>query len=351
MNQVCVVLRDITSLVNLEGEFLKRNRELMITSTLSSAFISSEDINSVFNDLLEKVLVISDLSIGWIVIRQNDSFILKSATGASLEFRNKLESGNLDFIYDDALKSGEPLYVLDPPDTSMIKDLKKEGIVFFSLIPLKVGNEVLGFLVLASRIEIKFDFDFASLISLIGNNLSLIAEKIRLFQETRRLAITDDLTELYNVRYFYDVLNSEIAKARRYSTLFSIVLFDVDNFKAVNDTYGHQAGDEILRSVAGIFKSTSRASDVVARYGGEEFITVLPSTPRDKAFNLAVRVMEAVEQKRFLGEESVGITLSGGIATFPEDASDAKSLLHAADMAMYAAKKAGKKQINCYRKQ
>jgi diguanylate cyclase (GGDEF)-like protein len=350
LNNILVEFRDVSAYVNLEKEFLKRNKELVITNALSGTFISSHNIDTVFNELLEKVLVISDLKIGWISVRGEKGFELKSSSGVSHDFSAYLEKGEFDFMYDRLLGSEEPMHIFELEDVAKIEEINKEGIVFFASIPLKAEGEVVGFLILASRMDLRFDFDLASLFSLLGNNLSLIAEKIRLFQETQRLAVTDDLTGLYNIRYFYDVLNYEIVRGERYSTPFSIVLFDIDNFKELNDTYGHQAGDEVLRLVAEVMVKSSRAPDTVSRYGGEEFIAVLPNASNEEAFNLATRIKEAVEGTVFLGDKSVRLTISGGVASFPDDAKDAKSLLYAADMAMYEAKAAGKKLIRCYKK-
>ncbi len=347
--RICVTLKDISSFVSLQNEFLKRNKELVITNTLSGAFISSSDMEHAYHDLLEKVLIITDFNIGWIALRENDEFVLKGAHGVSGEFRELLEDRDFDFLFKDMAESDDPIYVFDSDRDGMPAVLRKEGVVFLASIPLRAEGELVGVLCLASRVGMDFDFDFASLLSLIGNNLSLIAEKIMLFQETRRLAVTDALTGLYNTRYFYDILNSEVARTLRYSTPFSLILFDIDDFKALNDTYGHQAGDEVLLSFARVLKETSRKTDTVARYGGEEFISILPNTGRDKAFSLAVRIKEVVESTAFLGEEAIRITISGGVATFPDDAADAKELLYAADMAMYRAKAAGKKRIKCYR--
>jgi diguanylate cyclase (GGDEF)-like protein len=176
----------------------------------------------------------------------------------------------------------------------------------------------------------------------------MIADKIKLFQETQRLAITDGLTGLFNIRHFYDELEKEIARAQRYSTGFSLALFDIDDFKVLNDTYGHQSGDEVLRDVTEMMLHVSRKTDIVARYGGEEFISILPNTPKDEAYKHAYRIKDSVEGKLYLGENSVRLTLSGGISSFPEDAEDAKALLYAADMAMYQAKAAGKNRIYRY---
>jgi diguanylate cyclase (GGDEF)-like protein len=348
LSYVIIVLADISAFVNLETEFLKKNRELIITNTLSSAFITSDNIDSVFSDLLEKALVISHLGMGWILLRRDEGFELKVSSGLSNEFKKGIEDGRLDSVVEKALSSDSPLHVFESEDTRQMPELKEEGVAFFSVIPLRSGPDVLGCLMLASRIETAFDFDLASLLSLIGNNLSMIADKIRLFQETQRLAITDGLTGLYNARHFYDELEKEIARAQRYSTPFSLALFDIDNFKALNDTFGHQAGDEVLRDVAEMILHVSRKTDIVARYGGEEFISILPNTPKDEAYTHAHRIKDSVEGKRYLGANSVKLTISGGISSFPEDAANSKALLYAADMAMYKAKAAGKNVIHRY---
>lgn len=350
LNFISITLRDISAFVQLERALLKRNKELGIINTLSSTFIASGDINSVFADLLEKVLIVSDFSLGWIVMKEGESFVLRNMSGVSLGLRHELEKGELNTLYDNVVELTDPLYVLESGEMERIEVLKREGVVFFACIPLRVGPETIGILVLASRVEIKFNFDTAAVFSLIGNNISLIAEKVKLFQETQRLALTDGLTGLYNVRFFYDMLNKEIARSRRYHTLFSLILFDIDDFKIINDTHGHQAGDDVLRSVASILKTVSRETDSVVRYGGEEFILMLPSTPKHEAFTLADRIREKVEEFSYLGKETVKITMSGGVATFPEDAEDSKALLYAADMAMYEAKGKGKKQVCCYRR-
>lgn len=350
LNFISIVFRDISTFIQLERALLKRNKELGIINTLSGAFISSGSIDSVFMDLLERALIVSDFGIGWIVIKEGNKFALKGVSGASLELRHELEKGELNSLYADVAALTNPLYVLEADEMDRSEALKREGIVFFACIPLRDGAETTGILTLASRVEIKFDFDTAALFSLIGNNISLIAEKIKLFQETQRLALTDGLTGLYNVRFFYDMLNKEIARSRRYHTLFSLILFDIDDFKIINDTQGHQAGDEALRSVASMLSAVSRETDIVVRYGGEEFILMLPNTPKAEAFTLANRIREKVEEYSYLEKESVKITMSGGVATFPEDAEDSKSLLYAADMAMYEAKARGKKQIYSYRR-
>ncbi|MEC4676563.1 MAG: GGDEF domain-containing protein, partial [Nitrospirota bacterium] len=151
--------------------------------------------------------------------------------------------------------------------------------------------------------------------------------------------------------YFYECLDLEIARTNRYGKSFSLILFDIDNFKKINDTYGHLAGDEVLQGLANILKSISRETDIVVRYGGEEFIIILPNTDEEETILLAERIKDIVYKTTFMVYETTGVkvTLSGGIASYPQNASDAKNLLSAADTALYSAKAAGKNQIFCFK--
>jgi diguanylate cyclase (GGDEF)-like protein len=350
---VRILLKDVSNFVTLEKELLKRNRELIIINTLSGAFISSENMDLVMEDLLGKVLLVTGHSSGWLFFREERSFKLKSSRGISPECRKGIEEGILEPLCNDVIKINEPFHNMESAAVSRIELLHNEGINFLTAVPLIYGNEPIGLLFLASRSGKgrNIDFDAASLLALVGNHVSVIIDKIRLFQETKRLSITDGLTGLYNSRYFYRQLDLEIARTNRYGGTFSLILFDIDNFKQLNDTYGHQAGDDVLHELAGILKSASRETDIVVRYGGEEFIIILPNTPVEDTVHLADRIRALVENNIFLPlhEQGPRITLSGGIAAYPMTASDAKSLLNAADAALYSAKSAGRNRIVCFR--
>lgn len=152
------------------------------------------------------------------------------------------------------------------------------------------------------------------------------------------LAITDGLTGLHNHRHFQERLRRDLEIARRAGRPLSIVMFDVDHFKAYNDTYGHPAGDEVLRRVAEALRHEARAADLVARYGGEEFVVAMPDADRDAAHAAAERI------RRHVLAEGV-VTISGGIATFPADGDDAEALIERADRALYRAKREGRDRI------
>ncbi len=348
--RIRLVLKDITNFIRLEKELLKRNKELIIINTLSSAFISSENMDMVMEDLIEKVLLITDFHTGFLMMDEDGHLKLLTNKGISPDLQTLIAGGGLESLCSDALKIQEPMYIVERSAISKVPVLREEGFVFLAAIPLLSNQRPIGLLFLASRVSREMDFDFAALLSLVGNHVSHIIDKIKLFQETKRLSVTDGLTGLYNSRYFYKFLDLEISRTKRYGSSFSLMLFDIDNFKRLNDTYGHQAGDEVLQELARIFKSVSRETDIVVRYGGEEFVIILPNTAEEEAIALADRVLHAVQETRIAisAAEKVSITVSGGVASFPQNASTAKGLLNAADSAMYAAKTAGKNTIICY---
>jgi diguanylate cyclase (GGDEF)-like protein len=347
-----IILKDISGYVTLERELLKRNKELMIINSLSSAFIHSENIDLVIENLLRKVLLITDFRSGWLFLKDDNVFMMKTCHGVSDEFKTALEEGSLTYLCEEAAESSNPLLIMEAPDIAKSDVLTKEGVVFIAAVPLISDQKIIGLLFLASKNDKKsyLDFDFTTALPLVGNHISLIVDKIRLFQETKRLSITDDLTGLYNSRYFYRQLEAEIARANRYGDPFSLILFDIDDFKRLNDTYGHQAGDDVLCELAKILISVSRESDVVVRYGGEEFFIILPNTLMMDTFTFAERIRDRVEKAIFLPNHAgeIKITLSGGVASFPQSSPNVKSLLNAADNALYCAKASGKNKILCF---
>lgn len=148
----------------------------------------------------------------------------------------------------------------------------------------------------------------------------------------QKASLTDHLTGLYNRRYYYSRLEYEIAKSRRYRIPLSVVVLDVDNFKNINDTYGHSEGDLVLQKITRVLKSSLRQVDTVCRWGGEEFAILLPSTQLEGALVVGERIRSAVTEAR--GDVSVSV----GVAQFLQDAEGADDLMKRADQAMYSAK-------------
>lgn len=182
---------------------------------------------------------------------------------------------------------------------------------------------------------------------LLAGYISSEQRRIRLIREQ---AITDPLTGLYNRRYLLDLLPREFARAKRYHASIAAVMLDIDHFKDVNDEHGHPAGDLVLRELGNLLRASVRESDMACRYGGEEFVLILPEASledvqrRSEALRTSARDMRLEYRGRRIGP----ISISLGIAMFPESGDDPETLIRCADYAMYDAKRAGRDKVMAY---
>ena len=176
--------------------------------------------------------------------------------------------------------------------------------------------------------------------------LKLLYELESSRQQIRQLAITDELTDSYNRRYFMEVAEGELLRARRYGAPMSLILIDVDHFKRVNDTHGHQCGDALLREIALACRDSLRGTDVIARFGGEELIVLLPQTGLTGALTMAERIRGRVAQLAIQWrEQKVEATVSLGVASLRADTPTLDALIHEADIALYDAKRSGRNRV------
>lgn len=213
---------------------------------------------------------------------------------------------------------------------------------------LFIGETFKGCTVRAVAFDyVKTPVDNQELIVRVKNML-----KIReLREKLKTLATTDELTGLHNRKYLLERMDQEISRAKRYGNALSLLLFDLDFFKVVNDIYGYEWGDVLLKSIADKLKGLIRKEDILTRYGDEEFVVVLPNTSEDNAFLFAERFRKDIEKMEFIPageEERHPITISGGIATYPclpDTEEDANTIIRYAEHALYNAKKRGKNKI------
>jgi len=205
------------------------------------------------------------------------------------------------------------------------------------------GDEVLG-LVSVWRRGHPFTPSERELFHYLAAQAGVSLENVALHETVQRQAVTDELTGLSNHRRFQDTLASEVERARRFDAALGLVMLDIDNFKSVNDTHGHQVGDLVLAQVARVLRDQSREIDEPARYGGEELAVVLPGTDLEGAYNLAERVRAGIEELAFPLSDGgmLRVTASFGAASIPESAGDPPGLVGAADSALYVAKRSGK---------
>lgn len=216
-------------------------------------------------------------------------------------------------------------------------------------IPLTSHKKVIAVLNLASPPTPAFRRDAPGILNLVRNEVTMILDNSRLYEDAKRMAITDGLTRIYNHRFFQELLEKEFKRSSRYKTVFSLIMLDIDFFKRLNDAHGHLFGDEILREMTALFKGCLRTTDILSRYGGEEFAILLPETELGSAVQTAERIRLSVANYDFASAygNPVKVTVSQGVTAYPSPGIDKRSdIVAKADAALYEAKEAGR---NCVR--
>jgi diguanylate cyclase (GGDEF)-like protein len=229
---------------------------------------------------------------------------------------------------------------VDPAEAALLRADGMRGLI---MLPLIVKGESIGLVELTSCSRPTSDPGQITLVRTMAHEAAMALENARLYETARNLADRDPLTGFFNHRYLHERLSEEIVRAVRNRQPLSVIMLDLDDFKLVNDTFGHVYGDQVLVHVAHLVRSTLRASDVAARYGGDEFALILPETGREQAARVTERIIEALRASPFAaeGRRPFPIGVSMGIATHPFDGRSATDLIAIADLGLYDAKDAG----------
>jgi diguanylate cyclase (GGDEF)-like protein len=215
-------------------------------------------------------------------------------------------------------------------------------------VPLIIEGKVIGVFNVESPRPQAFGERDIQILAALSAYATIAIQNARLFEQTKRLAITDGLTELFNHRYLHEAMGRALERCTLDGQPLALIMLEVDNFKRYNDTYGHQRGDEVLRIMADLLRKGSRTTDLVARYGGDEFMIVLPNSSKEAAHDIAERLRRMVEAYPFpLGENIfTSVTLSVGVAAAPEDGTTVDAVVEAVDRAQYTAKSSGGNNVH-----
>ncbi len=251
-----------------------------------------------------------------------------------------------------AAECGKPVIVRDVLKdkrcSKYFKDVKGLAPKDVLCVPIMSKKTIIGVLELVNKSNGRvFTKNEQELLLKFADQASMAIERASLYHKMANLAITDDLTKLFNLRYLYRVLDTEVKRCRRYHSTFAIIFLDLDSFKLVNDTHGHLIGSKTLVEVARMLAGSLRDVDIIARYGGDEFVIVLPHTTVEMAYKIAARIQNDINRHSFLTEEGLAlkITASFGVAGYPDHAGDETELLRIADGAMYTAKGMGRNRV------
>jgi diguanylate cyclase (GGDEF)-like protein len=247
-----------------------------------------------------------------------------------------------------ALSSSHPHELVGPTfsDQTVYERLflTELGIKSGLIVPLVMRDQALGVLFLQDCAEIRhWSIDDISLLGSLADQVSVAIENAELHQEKERQAVTDALTGIANRRSFGDTLAREFERAKRYEQPLSLVVIDLDFLKVINDSFGHQVGDEAIRQIGRILKQSSRSIDLAARYGGEEFCLLLPNTEVNMAEQFAERLRRLINDVHIAGPGHISASM--GVASFPAHALDPDTLFRKADEALYEAKQAGRNLV------
>jgi len=329
----------------------RRVREISLLYDLSRLVQTATDMNQVYNAVVAQVQQI--------IPCENCTLFLLDPTRSRLE--PKATRGRVVNLLDHiAFEKGQGVsgWVASRGKQLVIADLKQEHNLLnvemipprvrsFVAVPLMVQENVIGVLNVSHSQPNAFTAEDVQLLTILAGQAAVTIERTEVFHTLETLAITDGLTQVYNHRYFQMRLEDELRRGRRYNLAVSLMLADADNFKSINDHYGHATGDKVLRELAALLRRSVRETEIVARYGGEEFALILPQTGAEQALVAAERVRANVGAATFQAADGqpIHLTVSIGIATFPTHGATRAKLIEQADGALYAAKRRGRNAV------
>ncbi|MFQ5722911.1 MAG: diguanylate cyclase [Terriglobia bacterium] len=335
-------------------ELRRRMEEYAVVHDMAKALTSTLQLDQVLKTVMEKVqeLLAPDIWSLLLVDEKTNELYFQIATGEAAgklkDVRLKMGEGIAGWVAQTSQATIVPDVSQDPRFYGQVDEMTKMRTHSIICVPIRGKERVLGVIEIINYVgKREFDDQDMALLQAMADYSAIALENAIHVQRIHELTITDDCTDLYNVRHLNFVLDTEIYRSNRYQYEFSLVFLDLDHFKEVNDTYGHLAGSKLLREVADLVRSSLRLIDYAFRYGGDEFVVLLPQTGKESSRVVARRLHERLNRKRFLQEEELNLhlTASLGIATYPVDARTKAELIRLADEAMYLVKNTSRNNI------
>lgn len=320
----------------------KREDRLKKHNEVTKLLMSTLDLTELLDSMLKIVVGVTESQMGIVYLYEEGADILVPTVHWGT--KTELKVLKKDEGFPGLAVMEKKTHILTPPSEAVEEVLEmgfaKAMPAEAAYIPLVYQERILGVLVLGSTN--KYSDEEISLFDYLASQVSIALDNAIMHQKIQTLSLTDTLTGLYNRRYLNARLEEEWARSIRHNKPLTVLLSDIDNFKSVNDTWGHEKGDEVLKGIAKIVKGNVRKEDLAARYGGEEFVIVLVDTPSAEATKIAEKILGLCRAnvQPFMGRAA---TLSIGVATYPDvKADNYEGLIQAADQAMYKAKISGK---------
>jgi len=326
----------------------KTLQNLSLLYSIGKAMNYISDLKNLLQYILSQAIDITSAEKGSIMLYNLETDRLNIRVLAGLEDTEYQEKVNNNEIRCRSFKSGEgiagrvfmtsqPMIVNNIREDDLFIKSETSYVRSIACIPMIVYSDVIGVINVTNKKKGKeFTDEDVEMLKAVADQAAVAVNKAQLWD----MAVTDSLTGLYVRRYFMVKLQEEIHRADRYNKRLSVIMADLDRFKKINDTYGHDAGDRALKIISNFLQKNIRDVDAIARYGGEEFVMLIPDADKEAAFCLAERLRDELAKVEL--EDLPPITISLGIATYPSDSTDLEELIKRADAAMYEAKKQGR---------
>ena len=326
----------------------RREQRLMKHNAVAKLLMSTLNLEELLDQTLKVVVEVSESQVGVVYLwdQSDEALVCQARYGTQHEMAPlKMGEGYPGRAAQDQEILIEP-YVSSMPEATIDNGFAKGEPKIVAYIPLVYKERLLGVLVLGTLNQ--YEDDELQLIGYLADQISIVLDNAIMHHRIQELSITDGLTGLYNRRHINERLEELWARASRHGEPLTVILADIDNFKSVNDTYGHDRGDEVIRRMADVYREGTRQEDLTGRYGGEEFLVVMANTETKDALVLAERIGQMAREQEYEWADRA-ITLSIGVATYPtEAAASYLELVRFADQAMYKAKLSGKDQVVVY---
>lgn len=350
---VLATARDISKFVDIENEIIKTNSELTTINRIASS-LSQLDLDKLLKEVLDKVTRVLNVNVGAVHLCEAGELRCKAHKGISKEFAKAVSVlKDKNDVVVKCSKQKEAIYIKNVQKrksvTKIHELLEKEKITSHLSVPLLASGKLMGVLTLGSNKVRSFSEHEVNLISTMASQIGVAINNARLYKRTKELARTDLLTGLFNFKHFEEILKKEIKRSGRNNLNFSVLIIDIDNLASVNDFYGHESGDRIIKQFGNILKANLRKSDYIARYAGDEFIILLPETELLKAKMVAEKIRKKATKIRLFGfDKKQMVTVSIGIAVYPVSGTTSSAMVKSADLAMCQSKQGGKDQTCIY---
>ena len=326
----------------------KTLQNLSLLYSIGKAMNYISDLKNLLQYILSQAIDITSAEKGSIMLYSLETDRLNIRVLAGLEDAEYQEKVNNNEIRCRSFKPGEgiagrvfmtskPMIVNNIREDDLFINSETSYVRSIACIPMIVYSDVIGVINVTNKKKGKeFTDEDVEMLKAVADQAAVAVNKAQLWD----MAVTDSLTGLYVRRYFMVKLQEEIHRAERYNKRLSVIMADLDRFKNINDTYGHDAGDRALKAISKFLQKNIRDVDAIARYGGEEFVMLIPDADKEAAFCLAERLREELSKVKL--EDLPPVTISLGVATYPSDGTDLEELIKRADAAMYEAKQQGR---------